>query len=133
MYKGSSTWDKEQEDDDFIIHKDKQHGADYHKQADYASGGSTSSDVYNSQKAKDENEKKEATGIEKDVEKEIKKYDKKEASEEAIRIKAASDIHSSSSSLRDDKAEKDKKAHKSIEEAIEKAIKEEKEVIHIKD
>ncbi len=133
MYKSNSIWDEEekrQEKYNATPGKDK-NSPDYHGQKDYASGESQS-DVYNSNKAKEENKKKEATGIEKEVKKEEKKYEKREnASEEDIKKKAASEVHDSTKNQGDDS--KKKKEHKTIEDAINKAMKEEKELIYVDD
>ena len=129
MYKSHSIWDEEQDKYDSIVNE-KQDSPDYHDNKDYASN--EQSNVYSSEKAKEEENKKEATGIEKEVTKQEKKYEKKEDSgEEDIKKKAASEIHDSTRN--EDDSSKKKKTYKSIEDAINKAIKEEKELIYMKD
>ena len=131
MYKGHSLWDQEQERlDDYASNESKDKGPEYHAQEDYNSG-SSQSDAYDSGKAKEEKKKEEATGIEKDVIDQEKKYDKKEVTGEDIKIKAASDIRHGTQSSDDTKNKK--KEHKSIEDAINKAMKEEKELIYVDD
>lgn len=131
MYKGHSTWDGEQEKyDNIIIHRDESQ-LDYHNQRDYASGNFNPSDVYNIEKG-EEDRKKEETGIEKEVMKEEKKYQKREeGSGEEVKRKVASEIHEATK--KEGEVKKDKKAHTSIEDAINKAMKEEKEVIYMGD
>lgn len=131
MYKSHSIWDEEQEKyENLPVHKDGDK-AEYKNQRDY-NAGEDQSDVYDSKRGDDEKKKKEdAKGIEKEVEKETKKYEKKEdATEDDIKKKAADEIRQGSSTS--DKP-KSKKEHKSIEDAINKAMKEEKEVIYMKE
>ena len=130
MYKGHSLWDQEQDKYDGPI--DKEEGPGYKNQANY-DASDEQSDVYNSQKTDEENKKKdEEKGIEKELAKEEKKYESKEASEEDVKKKAASDVFEEKKRGIDKKG-KNKKAHKSIEDAINKAIKEEKELIYMDD
>jgi len=130
MYKSHSIWDEEQErQDDYVAGSDEDDRV-YKSQADYNSG----SGDYNSGTAEDEGKKEEATGIEKDVNDEVKKYDKKEeASDEDVKKKAASEVRGGKVSESDDSKKKKKKDHKSIEDAINKAMKEEKELIYVDD
>ncbi|MBU1005827.1 MAG: hypothetical protein KJ561_08395 [Nanoarchaeota archaeon] len=126
MYKSHSIWDEEK-DKDIPITKGGP-GIDYSQNAGYNSGGGQS-DVYNSQKAKEEEEKKEANGIEREVEKETKKYQRNEqATDESLKVKAASEVNEGTK--KEDKDKKDK-VHKSIEDAINKAMKAEKEVVYL--
>lgn len=134
MYKSNSIWDKEQERQDDYTAGSDEGGPDYKAQADYSSGGA--SDVYDSGKAGDEDKEKkneEATGLEKDVADQGKKYEKKEdVSDEDIKKTAASEVHGGNISDSND-GKKKKKEHKSIEDAINKAMKEEKEIIYVDD
>lgn len=133
MYKGHSIWDEEQErqEEKYTDTPDREgNKAEYHQQEDYASGKADQSDVYNAGKGEEEKKDKEAKGIEKDVLKEDKKYEKKEASEEDIKRKAASEVHDES---KKGDIPKKKKEHKTIEDAINKAMKEEKELIYMGD
>jgi len=128
MYKGHSIWDEEQEKYENII-PDKEDSPEYHDQKEYNAG--EQSDIYNKEKGEEDEKKKEATGIERNVEKEEKKYEKKEeATEEDVKKKAASDVHEGTKS---EDGKKGKKEHKSIEDAINKAMKEEKELIYVDD
>ena len=133
MYKGHSLWDQEQERlDDYASNESGDKGPDYHAQEDYNAGGASQSDAYDSGHGKEEEKKKdEAKGIEKSVVDQEKKYDKKEVTAEDIKVKAASDVHQKTKSSDDTK--KKKKEHKSIEDAINKAMKDEKEVIYVDD
>lgn len=136
MYRGHSIWDEEQEKQERYanIVTDGEEGKEgYHHDGDYASRDEQS-DVYNKGKSEGGKKKeKEAEGIEKDVMEQEKKYEKKgEASDEEIKRKAASEIHAGTKK-EEGMEKKDKKAHKSIEDAINKAMKEEKEVIYVGD
>lgn len=136
MYRGHSIWDEEQEKQERYanIVTDEEGGKEgHHHEGDYASRDEQS-DVYNKGKAESgKNKEKEAEGIEKDVMEQEKKYEKKgEASDEEIKRKAASEVHEGTKK-EEGKDNKDKKAHKSIEDAINKAMKEEKEVIYVDD
>ncbi len=133
MYKGHSIWDEERDKYGNIVPDREENKAEYRNQEDYTSKGGEASDVYNTEKAEGEKkEKEEAKGIEKDLMGEERKYEKKEdVSEEDIKQKAASEVHEGVKS--EGNNSKKKKAHKSIEDAINKAMKEEKEVIYIDD
>jgi len=137
MYKSHSIWDEEQERQEKYANTpaDREGGIEeYHHQGDYASRDSDQSDVYNAGKAEEGKKKEEEkTGIEKEVTDQEKKYEKREeATEEDIKRKAASEVREGGK--KEDKEEnKKKKEHKSIEDAINKAMKEEKEVIYIDD
>ncbi len=130
MYKTHSLWDEEQERQDDYVAGSEEDDRVYKSQTDYSSGG----EVYNSETAGGEDkDKEEATGIEKDVVDQEKKYEKNgEATDEDIKKTAASEVHGGSVSSPDDKKKK-KKDHKSIEDAINKAMKEEKELIYVDD
>jgi len=123
MYKGT-LWDQEQERYDSLITEGN--NPVYEGENAYSSSGKA--DMYNSEKGEEKKEE-EHTGLEKDVVDQDKKYEKKEVSEEDIKKKAASEIHEGGQEIRADK----KKDHKSIEDAINKAMKEEKEVIFVND
>jgi len=124
---GHSLWDEEQDNQDKYASLSKETGTDYNADK-YNSGGN---DLYSSNKSGDDKKKdeKEAVGIEKSVVDQTKKYEKRDASDDDIKKKAAVELSQESKPL--NLAEK-KKEFKSIEDAINKAVKETKEVIFIK-
>lgn len=131
MYK-HSIWDEEQERYDNIITDREENRLEYHHQRDYAAGGTTSSDVYNTERAEEER-KEEETGIGKDIKEEDKKYERKEeVTEKGIKMKAASVIQEEGKK-ENRESQKKRKEYKSIEDAVNKAMKEEKEVIYVDD
>lgn len=137
MYKSRSIWNEEQERqeekyDNPLMGEDG-NIEEYRHHGDYASKDADPSDVYSAAKAGEEKKNKEAKGIEKEVMEQEKKYEKKEeTNEEEIKRKAASDAHESIRSEGKDGKHK-KSEHKSIEDAIKKAIKEEKELTYVND
>ncbi|MCK5283061.1 MAG: hypothetical protein KAK00_06635 [Nanoarchaeota archaeon] len=91
----------------------------------------TESNIYKSTKEK-EKDKQEPSEFEKQLEEGQKpKYNNKETDDETIKRKAAAEIHKGSQQLKLKKENIKKKTISNIDEAIEKAIKEEKEVIHL--
>lgn len=125
MYKGHSVLDEELSRQEKYASLAKETNTDYHA-GGYNSG--SGSDMYNSNKAGDDKKKeKEAAGLDKSVDDHIKKYTKKdEASAEDIKKKAASEIAEGI------KVAEKQKEFKSIEDAINKAVKETKEIIIVK-
>jgi hypothetical protein len=124
MYKGHSIWDEEQNKyENEIIQKEN--SPDYHGQGDYNT--KDQSEIYSSEKGEEKREE-DVQGIEREVIKEDKEYQGKEATEEDVKKKAATDVHHEAQ-----KSETKKKTYKSIEDAINKAMKEQKEVIYVDD
>lgn len=134
MYKGHSIWDEEE--DKYDNHTGEisgdYHGGgkgDYRKQEDYASNEGKSDEDY-AKRQEEEEKKKEKSEFEKKVDDNLpqKKYAKKESPEEAVRKKAAEEIGREMEGEKR-KVNKNSKSSKSIEDAIKKAVEEEKEVI----
>ena len=120
MYKGHSIWDDEQEKKYAAAKQVKQ--IDYSKSDEYKAG---QSDYVRGEKAEDN---KEASEFEKQIEENLPK--KQEAKEEHAEIvkKVADELRQGPEIKH---AAPKQTAHKSIEEAINKAIKQEKEVIRL--
>ncbi|MFH1642696.1 MAG: hypothetical protein ABIC04_07420 [Nanoarchaeota archaeon] len=131
MYKNNSLWDQEQDKYDKTpvgeisgSYKDK---SDYQNASEYNKKES-SADYNKHEKHKEKKEEK--SEFEKQVDDNLphKKYEKKEDADEIVRKKAAQEIHKN---MHNEKAKPNKKTVKSIEEAINNAIKEEKEVVRL--
>ncbi|MBU1704963.1 MAG: hypothetical protein KJ922_06370 [Nanoarchaeota archaeon] len=120
-YKGHSIWDEEQDKYESGKH-DKDVSVDYSKSDDYH--GNAKSDYHTGET--EEKKEKELTPFEKAIEENNpKKYDKKE--DESITKKAADQVFTGV-----EETPKQRKAKtKDIEDAIRKAMKEEKELIFI--
>ncbi|MBW2989774.1 hypothetical protein KY358_05660 [Candidatus Woesearchaeota archaeon] len=133
MYKGHSIWDQEQERheryDNVAAGRDKANPG-YGSNEAYSSE-SRQDDIYNTEKGEKEKEKEGSKGIEKELDQEKKYSSKDKLSEEDIRKKAASELHKEGIEAK--KSKKNKKEHKSIEDAINKAMEEEKEMIYVDD
>jgi len=131
MYKSHSIWDEEKDKYEHSTGKPEK-GADYHNKADYAAGEHGSSDVYNTAKKEDDKHKKDKSEFERQVDDNLpqKKYEKKENEDDVIRAKAAEEIRKGMDAEKT-KVNKTSSTSKSIEDAIKKAIKEEKEVIRL--
>ena len=106
--------------------KQKYSSGNYDSNNDPFSGG------YKAKEEEDEKRKEELSEFEKQLEGEQeKKEEHKEADEEFIKRKAADEIKVEMDQFDGQKIEEKKKNKGNIDEAIEKAIKEEKEVIHL--
>ncbi|MAE42488.1 hypothetical protein CMO93_01845 [Candidatus Woesearchaeota archaeon] len=152
MYKGHSNWDEDKWD----IHSNKGsyagHGSDktkdqvdYHKNEQYSSSnkmygssdgdGDKIKDSYRSEQQEEENKEKENEEQEKNIDDAVEQEEqmkKQPEDEEETTFKTLTNEfqHVLDSQEKNKKTQK-KKQHKSIEEAIDKAVKEEKETIFV--
>jgi hypothetical protein len=146
MYKRLNIWDEDKldihnrgSDSGYVSHSSKTPHEDYHKNELYSQDGEDrNSDVYHSMKNDDKKrDKKESEDKEKtivDTVEQEEKYQKGKREDESQHQShnAAQGMHHILDSASHDEGKRLKnKQKKSIEEAIEEAIKEEKEVIHL--
>ncbi|MEK6876483.1 MAG: hypothetical protein AABX63_03670 [Nanoarchaeota archaeon] len=144
MYKRHNIWDEDKLDIHSSGYAGHGHGSsgnpmeDYHRNEVYTNKqDALPSDDYRSRDGKEDDKKKQDDEKEKtivDAVEQEEKYQKKEEQEEGLKSAAKgiqhSNIENDSSSKPNNKDTK-KKNTKNIEEAINEAIKEEKEIIHL--
>ena len=129
MYRSSSLWDQEQDKYDSAIREitGQYHGDEKYsgKEGDYTSGDKQ--DDYIKKEDKD-GKKEDKSEFEEKVDSNLphKKYDKKDGGNSEVRTQVAKEINQG---IQEEQKKPGKKSSKSIEDAIKKAIEEEKEVI----
>ena len=126
VYHANKPWEKE--DDDFITGDSSSPHERYSGDKEYGANPAKDYHRMDEQEGKKDDEKT----IEDDVKKETAKYKSKdEDPEDKLKVKAAQDILRESKSDSKEAKKTKSKEHKTIEDAINKAIEEEKELIYM--
>ncbi len=132
MYKSNSLWDQEQDRYDSSIANEI--GGGYNSNDKYSSDDKykgESSGNYNSNEEQEEQKKEEKSEFEQTVDENLPKKNEEKEEENPWEVGRKAVANEIKQGMGNVKKEVNKKTKSSIEEAIAKAIKEEKEVIHL--